>query len=166
MTDHHPNTIERFWANVEKAGPDDCWIWKGSFWKHNYGRMKPHGSRHYRRATALSYEINIGPIPSSGPFLCHSCDNPPCVNPRHLWPGTSLENMRDMIAKGRARRPAPLIGSENPNAKLTECQVREIKQMITRGMNNKVIAAQFGVTHSAISLIRLGKKWSQVVVNE
>lgn len=160
MTALDANTIRRFWANVDKRGPDECWHWRGSFWRGGYGRMKRHGSRYYERATAISYLIHHGRMPNK-PFLCHSCDNPPCVNPTHLWPGTVKDNSDDMHAKKRWR-PGVLHGSHNGNAKLDEAAVREIRRMIAGGVTNVAIGRIFGVTDDAISLIRLGKKWAHV----
>lgn len=95
-----PKTLsERFWARVVKG--DGCWVWTGARNAQGYGRMTA-GSRGagYLRAHRVSWELANGPVPK-GLWVLHRCDNPPCVNPAHLWLGTRLDNMRDCSAKGR-----------------------------------------------------------------
>lgn len=83
-----------------------CWIWQLRKSRLGYGRVNapPNDRRRGRIMTAhrFAYEVYVGPIPP-GMFVCHSCDNPPCCNPAHLWLGTAADNTRDMIAKGRGR---------------------------------------------------------------
>lgn len=96
-----------FWHLVDKRGPDDCWPWQGSLYV-GYGRIKD-GQRGRVGAHRVSWELHHGPIPD-GLWVLHRCDNPPCVNPAHLFLGTPGDNVRDMHAKGRwsrrATRPA------------------------------------------------------------
>lgn len=76
---------------------ETCWIWDTQQ-KHGYGQLRAFGKLY--RAHRFSYELHFGPIPE-GLFVCHKCDNPPCVNPDHLFLGTAKDNIQDMIAKGR-----------------------------------------------------------------
>lgn len=87
----------RFWRYVTAGPVDECWVWQGNRNNQGYGMLHV-GKPTY--AHRFSYEMANGPIPP-GMFILHSCDNRPCVNPAHLRVGTSLDNMRDMIAKGR-----------------------------------------------------------------
>lgn len=161
MADYSPSTITRFWANVDKRGPDECWPWLGSFWPKGYGRMKPQGSRYYRGATKISYELHKGPI-TSGLLVCHSCDNPPCVNPQHLWVGTNLENQADAKAKGRLRTPRSGAGADNPRSLITEAQAREIVARLLNGETNRSIAADYPISEGMVSLIKRRKAWTHL----
>lgn len=99
------STTDRFWQYVAKG--DGCWLWTAGFGRRGYGKFWVNG--HTVGAHRFSYEIAVGPIPD-GLFVCHSCDNPPCVNPAHLWLGDALANQRDCKAKGRTA-----TGERGPN---------------------------------------------------
>lgn len=94
-----PPTEKRFWERVNKQ-PDGCWLWTGTTNLRGYGILARNNTM--QLAHRFSYELHKGVIPD-GMFVCHSCDNPPCVNPDHLWLGTNADNVSDMVAKGRAR---------------------------------------------------------------
>ena len=88
--------MDRFWDKVDKTG--ECWIWTASKNKKGYGRFG-FGSR-AQLAHRVSWLLSNGEIPD-GMLACHTCDNPPCVNPSHLWLGTQKDNVVDMSSKGR-----------------------------------------------------------------
>jgi hypothetical protein len=104
------------------------------------------------------YEHHHGALPD-GVKVLHSCDNPACINIKHLSAGTQLENVQDMHAKGRARY---LRGEANCKSKLTASQVAEIRRRYKsydRLNGTKALGREFGVSGQTISAIVLGKSW-------
>lgn len=92
---------ERFWLRVNKLGPDECWPWRGAQATKGYGFFYAGGKKIH--ATRFSWSLNNGLEWPVGLICCHSCDNPPCVNPSHLWAGTIRDNAIDMSRKGRSQ---------------------------------------------------------------
>jgi hypothetical protein len=101
----------RFHALYVRGGADECWIWLGARSPLGYGRFRRDGRAQI--ASRVAYELAHGPIPD-GRLVCHRCDNPPCVNPGHLFLGTDADNVRDMRRKGRAPRPWQLSVTHCP----------------------------------------------------
>jgi hypothetical protein len=92
--------VDHFWSLVDKSG--ECWIWTGTRDPQGYGVAYVPGVLGMR-AHRVAYQLTYGPIASPRLFVCHRCDNPPCVRPDHMFKGTAKENAHDMKTKGRAR---------------------------------------------------------------
>ncbi len=146
-----------FWEKVDKSG--ECWEWTAYRNIKGYGRFGVSGK--LALAHRLSYVIHFGEIPNDK-IVCHSCDNPSCVNPAHLWIGTHQDNAIDRESKNRGGRKGP-EGSKAPHAKLTEEQAIEIKQFLAAGdKSQREIAREFGVHYATISDMATGKTWRHV----
>lgn len=142
--------------------PSGCWEWRNVRSKTGYGTFSAPvvGILLAHRA---SWMIAYGAIPE-GKYICHHCDNPPCVNPDHLFVGSPRDNTADMHAKGRSRNPS---GSSHWNAKLATRDVSEIRRRYVprtlsgsgTGASSAELAAEFGVSPEQIVKIANGKKW-------
>lgn len=149
-----PSLEERFWPKVDKSG--DCWLWLGSTWHYGYGCIYVAKPRKAANAHRVSYEMANGPIPK-GLFVLHRCDNPRCVRPSHLFLGTQMDNVRDMVNKGRERFSHR--GEKHPSVKLSESEVIDIRRQSARGQSQRSIAREYGVTRSAITGILHKRTW-------
>jgi len=144
-------TDERFWSKVDKAG--ECWLWTAYRGPRGYGDFC---ERHGRtvKASRYAYEYAFGPIPD-GLFVCHRCDNPPCVRPDHLFLGTPMDNTMDSVRKGRNTH-----GNTHAFAKLTTDAAERIRVMYATGeWTQKRLGKLFGVTQRAVWQVLSGKTW-------
>jgi hypothetical protein len=152
---------ERFWAKVNVAGDDECWEWQAGCTEDGYGKLRRTGmTAGLVRAHRLSWELHHGPVPV-GMHVCHACDNPPCVNPGHLFLGTPLENMRDKRAKGRHTGEFAHGASSSHGAKLTAEQVREIRRLADTIAKDE-LGRRYGVSLRSIQRIVSGETWAWV----
>lgn len=149
---HINKTKNRFWSKVKKT--KGCWEWEGCKDRDGYGLF--HRSKGTRLTHRISYEMNFGEI-SKGFLVCHSCDNPSCVNPRHLFIGTHKTNAEDKARKGRA---AKHLGETNPRAILKKEDIINIIKLYTKGFNQYFLASKFNVGQGNISRIVNGKRWN------
>ncbi len=146
---------ERFWEKVQKT--DGCWLWTAGKIKAGYGilAVRENCKTIYARAHCFSWELHFGPV--NGKHVCHTCDNPACVRPDHLFLGTHAENMADMVRKGRNQH-----GETHSNAKLTAAQVAEIRERRKEGAPQEDLARQFGISRGHVSGIVNGHAWKDV----
>lgn len=145
---------ETFESRLKPNDATGCIEWQGARDKNGYGTLRSGGRDH--KAHRLAYENANGAIPD-GRLVCHSCDNPACCNPAHLFLGTSADNTRDMVTKGRSLR-----GSRSHNAKLTESDIPKIRALLASGISQQAIGSAFGVVQTVISRIHLRTTWSHV----
>lgn len=149
--ERHGTIEERFFSRF-KASDSGCWLWTAHCDKDGYGLLP--GNHESIRAHRFSFIHHIGPI-GDGLVVCHKCDNPACVNPDHLFAGTTKDNCRDMLSKGRDM----IVGSKNNKAKLSEVDVANI---IESKLSYHSLADKFGVSKSTIENIKKRKSWRHV----
>lgn len=163
---------ERFWKHVNKESGirmphmrDDCWLWTGKRNRAGYGEYvieKRRGHRRKVRAHRIAWQLTHTHQLTTQ-FVCHRCDNPPCVRPSHLFRGTAKTNTRDAVRRGR--RPNTLgdqRGEQNNKAKLTETQVRAIRALWSSPDNPgmSALARLFHVSNGAINWVVHNKSWT------
>jgi hypothetical protein len=125
--------------------------------KFGYGCVSYNGKEELAHRVAFAI-ANGGNFPDA--HACHSCDNPPCCNPAHLWEGTHIENMADMMAKQRRNPP---VGERNSCAKLTEKDVLLIRSLPNR---DALLATRYGVLPDTIRKVRTGVSWKHLLTKE
>lgn len=150
--------LDRLLAKV-RTSESGCWEFTGGRAAKGYGVIYSHDHRRNIPAHRASWYVHRGDIPS-GMFVCHKCDNPPCVNPDHLFVGTPADNVRDMVRKNR--HPPQCRGPNKFAAKLDEDQVREIRRRASAGDHPRKLAAEFGVHVVNIRHIIKGRTWKGV----
>ena len=173
---------ERFWSHVDKNGPiirpdlGPCWVWTAFCHKSGYGRIMI--DRRPAGAHRVSFQLANGAI-GEGMDVLHRCDHRPCVRPDHLFEGTALDNLTDMVAKrrqckGSIHRPAeiaPTVGSR-PGAAgengyqhvLTEALVIDFCRRYRAGVSLSVLALEAGVTKDTVWKAVTGRTWKHVVL--
>ena len=142
---------ERFWRKVRIAGDDECWEWTARKRKSGYGAFTVNFKSRVL-AHRLAYELAYGEHPGKL-CVCHHCDNPGCVNPRHLFLGTHQDNSDDAGAKGRVAREFRL-----PQTKLSDQQVKEVRRRLLSGERQQDVADAYGVSRGYVSLIHRGRE--------
>jgi hypothetical protein len=142
---------QRFWEKVVRAGPDECWDWRGTTNAAGYGRMRtgPRGASVVESAHRISLELALG-RPLTGDAL-HHCDRPSCVNPAHLYEGSQADNTRDRDVRERMA-----------HRKLTAEDVRLMRGLRARGWSFQKIADGFGVNLATCHAAVTGKAWKHV----
>ena len=156
LTEHHKT---RFWGKVDKRSDTECWPFIGHRDSRGYGAFDlPCGDGRWRpyRAHRVAFVIKNGDI-KERTMVCHTCDNPSCCNPSHLFAGTQAENMSDMHLKGR--HP---YGEKHGSAKLKEDDVATIRVLLKSGMTQTKVASQYGMARQTIAAIKYHKIWKHI----
>ena len=150
------NLLDRFWEKVDIRREDECWEWQASIDKvTGYGRFNLYGNNEH--AQRVSWVIVYGHLDKEFHVL-HKCDNRKCVNPKHLFLGTNLDNIQDKISKSRQSK-----GIERPAHKLNDKKIQRIRSLHKSGMySQSALSKIFGVSDSQISLAVNYKSWRHV----
>lgn len=151
----------RFWEKVSKRkGKDACWIWTAGVGKKGYGSIASCDGRGNLAAHRASWEIHFG-APSDDICVLHTCDNPACVRPSHLFLGTNSDNVRDKMSKGRHK---VAIGQKHWNSKLVDAQVLQIRSDYGSGLKTRSqLADEYKVDYYTIDAIVKGRLWKHLL---
>ena len=153
---NYKNMEERFWTKVIKSSSEKCWLWQAFVNPDGYGQFR------YKdrmvNAHRISWKLSGNSI-SNGEVICHKCDNPSCVNPKHLFSGTQTDNIKDMDNKGRR---GSAIGEKSGRSKLTEKEVLEIRKLRKQGYKLKEISKKFNVSLYTIYDISNRRTWRHI----
>jgi len=146
--------VQRFWSFVDRKGPADCWLWQGGGPRNPYGNFSigPRGLAKTYLAHRVSYQLAYGPTHL---HVCHSCDNPRCVNPQHLFAGTQRDNRQDCKRKNRTAR-----GRQHGKVVLTEHEVKQIVGLDNRGHTSGEIARELRRKPTTVYNVIKGLSWS------
>lgn len=144
---------DAFHERIKKAR-NGCWNWTGLLGRWGYAKLQFRDRQ--LGASKVGWILYGGEVPA-GMFVCHKCDNPKCVNPKHLFIGTPKDNTQDAIRKGRM-----LVGEKNGQHKLTAKQVIKIRERRKRGETLLSIANDFGVKMTAIHKIVHRDHWKHI----
>jgi hypothetical protein len=139
----------RFWDKVERGDEDQCWRWLGGFFSTGYPYfwLRGSGVGGHRVMCAMHHGL------AAGRYALHSCDNPGCVNPKHLRWGTPADNMDDRSTRGRAPR-----GEGHPQARLTDEECADLRQLHSEGVGTPELGRRFNVSTTTAWLIATGQR--------
>jgi hypothetical protein len=162
------NTPAKFWRQAEAPSLFECWLWKGTVGTHGYGQISFEGK--IWRAHRLAFFLHNGTLDETA-VICHSCDNPLCVNPAHLFAGTHADNVAGMVRKGRQARgdrikgptmEQRLRGAAHYASKVDEEDLREIRRLRAMGYTLLQLAQRFPLHPMTIGEIARREIWRDV----
>lgn len=159
MESRRPPPHDIIWEYSIPEPNSGCWLWLRGTNDRGYGAYQRGGRRLY--AHRVSLEHKLGRSLRQGECACHTCDNPRCVNPGHLFAGSHAENMRDAAAKGRLRFTKAPVGETHHSAKIGYANAQAIRESLRQGASIASLAKQYGVAPNSISQIRDGKTWRE-----
>jgi hypothetical protein len=175
----------RFWEQVAIGAPQACWLWTGkSSTGHGYGTFTssyakalfPNKQSRTYLTHRMAYALHHGPI-EEALLVCHACDTPRCCNPAHLFLGSSLDNSRDMVRKGRSAKgirngrythlERHRQGADHPQSKLTGQDTLEIVLRYYRGgISYKALGKEYGVSADVIHRVVCGKRYAVQLIEQ
>ena len=141
---------DRICQKIDQSNATGCHVWIGARNQKGYGRLAWNGKNHH--AHRVIFQLLYGPIPVGMHFL-HRCDNPSCVNQKHLYAGTNADNVRDRCARSKHVMPR---GEDHSCAKLTE---RDVRIILAAKKSRQELAAKYGVTRETIKAIQNRHIW-------
>ena len=155
--------LNRFYDKLPNfLDENSCWKWKGAIDRYGYGVLS-HNNK-ILKAHRISYEIYYAE-PLGNLHCLHRCDNPSCVNPLHLFPGTNLDNVRDKVQKGRCYT-GNQKGENNGASKLSDDQVLKIRELYKSGKYTTLkLGEMYKVNRSTISYIINNKTFKHLLGN-
>jgi len=154
MGNSYISAPERFWAQTDKRGEDECWLWTGCITSKGYGKIAV--GKRQTQAHRYAYELTYGAIPE-GMCCLHRCDVKACVNPRHLWLGTLQDNVNDMVARNRQAK-----GEAINAAKLNAVAVSLIRELHKRGVSYARIARAYRMRADHIADVCKRRYWRHI----
>ncbi len=150
----------RLWDKIDKRGPNDCWNWMAkATHPFGYGRITAVTGIQVKAHQAV-FALTFGHIPD-GMVICHSCDNPKCCNPSHLFIGTQAVNHEDMMNKNRGSAPPTFFGESHHNTKFDE----KTAVLISKDRRPAwVIAKQYSISTKTVYRLRRGETWKGIPI--
>lgn len=155
------NKPEDVWKFITKRGENECWLWQSSLHTGGYGAFRI--KQKYYKAHRVVYFVSKGGIELRAPesnyshdHVLHTCDNPGCCNPKHLFLGDIFVNMADKVSKGRQSR---MRGDSHPSASLTNSDAERIREAALFGAKPKDLASVYGVSIWSIYPIIRGETY-------
>lgn len=146
-------TIESIKQRCDVDPVSGCWIWRGGKTQDGYGKLTI--NRRTTRASRLSFETAAGVTLPRGVLVCHSCDNPPCVNPAHLFTGTVADNNRDAVIKGRHRHGLH-TGACHAARRIPAEKFAALRRLLGDGLSAREIGRRLGISKSTVRRIATG----------
>jgi hypothetical protein len=143
---------DSFWSKVDIRGPHECWEWTAGKLRDGYGYLNAGGKKYI--ASRIAYQLTYSPPGSM--CVCHTCDNPGCCNPAHLWLGTRAENIQDRVSKGRN-------GGGHPPEKLGEADVQQIRDLYKTGEHTyETLGEMFNISGTHVGYVVTGRRWAKI----
>lgn len=157
--------IDRFWGKVDNGDPDECWPWTAGRYSDGYGQFQAGGrspkGRPLRASRVVAF-LRHGLPPTPSHQALHTCDNPSCCNPEHLYWGTHADNMRDRSVRERQARGSRSTGGAR-KVVLSAGDVRRLRAIYEAGGIGQIaLGAMFGISQSGVSAIVRRESWRHV----